>query len=112
MVFHAIGVLPLIRALKNFQQWVQVWYADDANCAGRLKLLRDWLDALIKKGPYFGYFPEPSKSFLIVDPDLVQDAQDLFCDIGVQVVTSQRLLGGHIGTAEGRSEFVQRKVNF
>ena len=63
MAFYAIGLLPLIQDLKNFHQWIQVWYADDANCAGKLNLLRDWFDALKMRGPAFGYFLEPTKKF-------------------------------------------------
>ena len=110
MAFYAIGVLPLIRDLKDLKSWIQVWYADDSNCAGKLKLLRVWLDTLIQRGPAFGYFPEPSKSTIVVDPTFVQQAQAMFSDLGVLVTTSHRLLGGHIGSAEGCSVFVQRKV--
>ena len=111
MAFYAIGLLPLIRDLKDLQRWIQVWYADDSNCAGRLELLRVWLDTLIRKGPIFGYFPEPSKSAIVVASEFVQEAQDLFDDLGVRVTTSHRLLGGHIGSTEGCSEFVKRKVD-
>ena len=38
MAFYAIGLLPLIRDLKDLQRWIQVWYADESNCAGRLEL--------------------------------------------------------------------------
>ena len=61
-------------------------------------------------GPAFGYFPEPSKCLVVVDPDDVQEAQELFSDLGVKVVTSHRLLGGHVGSVEGCSEFVRQKV--
>ena len=101
MAFYAIGLLPLIRDLKDLQRWIQVWYADDSNCAGKLELLRIWLDTLILKGPIFGYFPEPSKSAIVVTSEFVQEAQDLFYDIGVPVTRSHCLLGGHIGSAEG-----------
>ena len=46
------------------------------------------------RGPAFGYFPEPTKSVVVVDSEDVQEAQELFSDLGVEVVTSHRLLGG------------------
>ena len=61
-------------------------------------------------GPDFGYFPEPSKSFVVVDePDLVE-ANALFGHHRVKVVTSHRLLGGHIGLSKGLHEYVDEKV--
>ena len=29
-------------------------------CAGKLQLIRNWFDLLLKLGPSYGYFPEPS----------------------------------------------------
>ena len=111
MAFYAIRLLPLIQDLKDLQMWLRVCYADDSNCAGMLELLCIWLDTLILKGLIFGHYPEPSKSVTVVASEFVQEAQDLFYDLGVLVTTSHRLLGGHIGSAEGCSEFVKRKVD-
>ena len=67
MAFYALSVLPLIRSLKDVHQWNQAWYADDANCGGRLERLLVWFKRLMQDGPAFGYFPEPTKTYLLVD---------------------------------------------
>ena len=110
MAFYALGVLPLIVQLKDLDKWIQIWYADDANNCGKLPLLREWFDMLVTKGPDFGYFPEPSKSILVVAECDIPEAERLFSDIGIQICTSSRILGGHVGSSTGRKEYIQQKV--
>ena len=40
--------------------------ADDLSAVGHVKDLKFWWDNLISLGPKFGYFSQPSKSWLIV----------------------------------------------
>ena len=61
-------------------------------------------------GPDFGYFPEPFKSYVVVDKTDFAEANTLFGHLGVKVVTSHRLLGGHIGLSKGLQEYVDEKV--
>ena len=113
MAFYAIGVLPLIMQLKDLEKWVQVWYANDASSYGKLTLLRDWFGNLLAKGPTFGYFPEPSKSVLVVAECDIHKANRLFDDLGIKihVCTSHHLLGRHVGSSIGRRKYVQGKVD-
>jgi hypothetical protein len=110
MAFYAIGILPLIRSLKDLKRRTQMWYADDASAGATLVEARQWFDQLCADGPAYGYFPEPTKSFIVVGECDVESATQLFSDIGVKVVTSQRLLGGHIGSREGLETFLRKKV--
>ena len=111
MAFYALSVLPLIRSLKDIHQWNQAWYADDANCGGRLERLLVWFKRLMQDGPAFGYFPEPTKTYLVVDEVDLPEARRLFGPLGVQITTSHRVLGGHVGSTEGRVEFVRSKAD-
>ena len=64
---YAIGKLPLIWLLHNSKCWTQLWYADDASAGGTLSQLHDWFNLLHLHGPTFGYYPEPTKSFIFVN---------------------------------------------
>ena len=53
---------------------------------------------------------KPSKSYLIVHPPDMSQAQEIFGDSGVQIVSGHRFLGGYVGDPVGSMEFVQSKV--
>ena len=61
-------------------------------------------------GPDFGYRPEPLKSYVVVDETDLAQADALFGHLGVKVVTSHRLLGGHIRLISGLHVYVDEKV--
>jgi len=109
MFMYAVGTLPLIRSLHNLGHWTQLWYADDASAGGTLLELRDWFNLLRLCGPAFGYYPEPTKSFIVVNECWRNDTDALFGDLGVQVVTGHRFLGGFIGSQWEREEYVESK---
>ena len=110
MFLYAVGTLPLIRLLKDTTRYVQIWYADDSCAGGSLSSLREWFHRLTMLGPLFGYFPEPSKSHLIVSESNLENARLLFSDTGVNVVMDGRFLGGVIGNKEARDSFISGKV--
>ena len=97
MVVYGVGVLPLTRKLKCPDKWKQNWYADDSGCLAKLQHLKEWLNILMNDGPKFGYYPEPDKSYLIVHPDFIDKAKEMFKQLGIRVVTGRRFLGGFIG---------------
>ena len=75
MVAYGIGILPLIRHLKNKQPNLhQSWCADDASAAGSLQAIKLYFQELTEVGPKHGYHPEPSKSILIVREGLLRCA--------------------------------------
>ena len=59
---------------------------------------------------YYGYHPEPSKTVLVVGPSDVQQASELFNDLGIKVVSGGRFLGGFVGESGLAAEFVSSKV--
>ena len=67
MFMYALGTLPLIRSLHKSGHWMQLWYADDVSAGGTLLDLLDWFNLLCSRSPDFGYYPEPSKSFVVVN---------------------------------------------
>ena len=61
-------------------------------------------------GPAFGCYPEPTKSFILVNERWRGEANTVFGDLGVQVVTGHKFLGGFIGSHSEREEYVVSKV--
>ena len=58
---YAIGILPLIRHLREAQS-KQVWFADDSSSAGKLMRIKKWWDILTTIGPSYSCFPNAIKS--------------------------------------------------
>ena len=110
MLLYGLAVLPLARELKSPDKWKQNWYADDSACLAQLLLIREWFVRLMVEGPKYGYFPKPEKSYIIVHPDFILQANDIFRDLGIKVVTGQRFLGGYIGTASDVECWLENKI--
>ena len=95
MVMYAIGVLPLIHHLTVSQ----VWYADDATALGSLHSLRCWWEELLSCGSTYGYFANPTKSWLIVKPEFFDAAQSQFSNSNINITSEgRRYLGSPIGS--------------
>ena len=112
MAMYALAATPLIRRLKEMKSDVkQVWFADDATAAGKLRALLQWWQHLTVIGPSFGYYPNASKTHLVVKPDLMDEAAEIFHSTKVQITSKgQRHLGAAIGTPSFAEEYVALKV--
>ena len=110
MFMYGVGTLPLIRPLHNPGHWTQLWYADDASAGGILLDLCDWFSLLCSCGSGFGYYPEPTNSFIVVNEQWRHEANAVFGDLGIQVATGHRYLRGFIGIHREREEYVVSKV--
>ena len=79
MPLYALAITPLITSLVNIMSFQEksvqmVAFADDFMSAGKLKDLKYWWDKLLNVGSKLGYFPQPKKSYLIVKPNLIEEA--------------------------------------
>ena len=111
MPMYALGVIPLINALSD-DFIKQVWYADDAFACGRLIDVRQWWDRLVSIGPDFSYFPNPSKTCLIVKNTCYDSAVSIFRNSGVCVsVKGKRYLGAALDSPSFVASFVTQKVS-
>jgi len=110
MMVYAVAVLPLIHSLEDPHQWMQNWYADDSSCIGELSSVRRWFDKLLSDGPAYGYFPEPCKTVLVVQPSDMQETTDMFHDLGVRVASGPQFLGRFVGEKSLAADFVSNKV--
>ena len=68
-----------------------------------------WLKILIEKGPAVGYFPEPSKSFLVVDKQYAEEAHHIFDKYSITIVEGKRFLGGFIEDGNEKDIYLKKK---
>ena len=61
-----------------------VAYADDFPAAGSISSLKYWWNISWKLGPKFGYFLQPTKSWLIVKSNSSDKAVHIFKDTDIQ----------------------------
>ena len=87
-------------------------YADDLPAAGCIPGLKYWLDQLCELGPKFGYFPQASKSWLIIKPEGEERAKTIFQGSGVQITTEgKRHVGVSLGSTKYKEEHLSSKVD-
>ena len=112
MPLYALATRPLINALReDVPEVKQVWYADDATAAGRIADLRSWWSRISALGPSYGYFVNPSKTWLVTKDGYSGLASEFFGDTNVNTTHHGRpVLGSPIGTPEYISSFVNGKV--
>ena len=111
MAMYAIAITPLIHRLED-RATKQVWFADDATPGGSLNHLKAWWDRILAIGPDYGYYPNASKTWLIVKEANLEEATALFQGTGVSItVEGKRQLGAAIGTHSFVDNYVQRKVS-
>ena len=110
MAMYAIGTKPLICHLDGLASH-QLWYADDSAAGGKLSNLKRWWEKLCEIGPQYGYFPNSSKTHLLVKPDSLHSAESIFSGTDIKVVSGGvEYLGGVIGSASFLEEVIEKKV--
>jgi hypothetical protein len=105
MAMYALAVTPLIRKLRSHEPTVkQVWFADDSSGGGKIISLRRWWQCVLSVGPLMGYFPNPSKTHLVVKSEFEEEAIKVFEGTGIKVTSE-----GHemLGSATGSRDFVK-----
>ena len=87
-------------------------YADDFSAAGNLQDLRRWWSVLTEIGPKFGYYPEPTKTWLEVKPCASDKVKSVFFETKIKITTEgRRYLGGSVGTRKFKDLCITTKVN-
>ena len=110
MAFYALSLMKLIEDAKTKAPAAkEVFYADDGAAGGKLDAVSHFWRYLQEDGPKYGYFVNPSKSYLIVKPGVRKEAEELFPNVNI-TTEGHRYLGSFIGTEEGTKKFVQDQV--
>ena len=97
MAMYALAMKPLIDKLRETCPDVHQWYADDVTGASTCTGLRRWWNELTNHGPSYGYFPNDSKTYLVVKPEFEDVAKDAFTGTNVQTTTHRKQ---HLGKKE------------
>ena len=87
----------------------KIFYADDGSSGGKLDKLHVWWEDLKQKGPLLGYFPNAPKTWLVVKPEHIGRAKELFPDINI-TTEGKKILGSFIGNHTATMEFVRGQV--
>ena len=77
MAMYSLVVVPLLRSIRTARA-AQVWFAGDVSVSGYLDSLRQWWDALVDKGPAYGYFPNAQKNVAGCKTALRRQGPDIF----------------------------------
>ena len=112
MPWYSVSTTTMISHLQtNHHSVKQVWLADDAAAAGKIKDLHEWYLCLEQIGLQHGYYVNGSKSWLIVkSPELAEIAKEVFGD-SVNITTEgKRHLGAVIGSENYKKEYCEEKV--
>ncbi len=107
MAMYGLAIVPLIKKLDGTCR--QIWYADDSAAWGSLDQLQSWWSQLSRIGPGFGYFANPSKTWLVVKESKLEEATATFAfaGSGVNITCSGR---PYLGAATGSDLFVKEYV--
>ena len=71
-----MAVLFLLWSPKKTSWWTQTCRADDSSCVAALPDSHELFDRLKSQAPDFEYYPEPTKSVLVVDSKDIPAAQE------------------------------------
>ena len=94
MIAYGIGILPLIKNLKREIPDVnQPWYSDNSVALGTFARIETYFDSLTCQGPGRRYYPEPSKSILLVHPENIEDKKKCGARHKFKVLTDHVILG-------------------
>ena len=102
---YAVAITALIHKVKE-EGVQQVWFGDDAMAGGKLAKLHAWWDHICELGPDYGYFPNATKTWLVVKGHL-EGARGMFEGTGITItVEGRRYLGAAIGNHLNESHHV------
>jgi hypothetical protein len=113
MAMYALAVTPLIRKLRSHEPIVkQIWFADDSSGGGKIISLRRWWQCLLSVGPQMGYFPNSSKTHLVVKSEFEEEAIKVFEGTGIKVTSEgHEMLGSAIGSRDFVKTFTAEKID-
>ena len=114
MAVYAIGITPLLDIMLSTIAEIHdqmAAFADDVTSVGKLLSLKKWWVEITSIGPHFGYFPQPTKSWLIVKEEYLDVAKDLFRETNIQISKEgERHLGDVIGSEDFKKQHIEQMI--
>ena len=118
MSIYAVAIIPLVLMILEIMSTApdntskMVAYSDDFTAEGTVKDLKYWWETLCDLGPKFGYYPEASKTWLIVKNDLYDIANTTFKSTKINVTSNgKRHLGAVIGSRSYKEDYMNEKID-
>jgi len=105
MPFYGLAILPLINSIQN-DSVLQKWFADDGSAAGKIQDLKLLWDKVCEYGPGYGYFPNASKTVVVVKSHLKDAAEHTFSCTDIQICNGHKVLGSYIGDKASQNNFL------
>ena len=107
VTLYVIAIIPMILMIVDTTSKIDdstktAAYADDLTAAGKIIQLKNWWETLCMLSPKFGYYPEASKSWLIVKEKAKQRAFTVFKDTAIKTTTESQRLANNTPTIRRR----------
>ena len=107
--FYATSTMTLFEPTQGVEGVKKMAFADDGIKGGKLdNICASWHDLLVN-GPLMGFYPNASKTWLIVKPEHEERARALFPDINV-TSEGRRCLGSFIGNEAATRKYVKDQI--
>ena len=111
-MYYLLSTTLLLNQLRSISSVKQIWLADDATGAGKIRPLKAWWDIVLAEGKKYGYYVNESKSWIIIKNHVdLEEVKSLFADSSIHYTKEgKRHLGASIGSLDFRNEYATEKV--
>ena len=111
MIKYGIYILPLTKNLKrDIPDVNQTWYADDARDLGTFARIETYFNSLTLQNPGRVYYPEPSKSILILHRENIKAGKEFGKSHKFKVCTGACYLGGYIRDDNSKINWMRERT--
>jgi len=114
MQAYGIVLLPLCRRMNaQLPGVLKPWYADNASSIGTASDNAQCLAFLVQHGQWYGYVPQPAKSWYVCKAEDEAVAREEYLKLGLSIrfTRGQRYLGGYVSSEESKDAWLAESCN-
>ena len=113
MAIYGIGIMLIGILSIEYSASVNVMaYADDFSVTRNVQDLRRWRSVLTEIGMEFGFYPNPTKACLVINPCASEKFESVFFGTKIKITTERcRYLRWLVGTRKFKDLYFTTKVN-